>query len=247
MTKKVLIIGDAGVGKSSLRTQYFHKTFSLSYRATIGANFLTKNIVLRPGPERKASDTATGDGRRPGTGQVAAATTTTTTTEDEVVALCIWDTAGQERFNSLSPTFFRGSDCAILLYDVTNAQSLSSLATHYREFLKYCGTRNPVILVVGNKSDAARQVTAEDARALVARELPGAHQNVSTEQNIDCFEVSAKMGTGVEDLFMSVARRLRTREERRELTAFDVGDEGAGTGFGVVDLKKRQHASGCAC
>lgn len=240
MTKKVLIIGDAGVGKSSLRTQYFHKTFSFSYRATIGANFLTKNVILPAIQSPESSDTAIIEaGSTPGQ---------TATTENEVISLCIWDTAGQERFNSLSPTFFRGSDCAILLYDVTNAKSLSNLVTHYKEFLKYCGTRNPIIAVVGNKSDAVKQVTKEDARQLITREFLGEDQNVSMEQSIDCFEVSAKVGTSVEELFLDVARKLRTRDERRELTAFDVGDEESSNQFGVIDLKKkRQHASSCAC
>jgi Ras-related protein Rab-7A len=34
----------------------------------------------------------------------------------------IWDTAGQERFKSLGGAFYRGADCCVLVYDITNAK-----------------------------------------------------------------------------------------------------------------------------
>ena len=41
-------------------------------------------------------------------------------TENGAVILQIWDTAGQERFQSLSSALYRGADCCIIVYDVTN-------------------------------------------------------------------------------------------------------------------------------
>ena len=32
----------------------------------------------------------------------------------------IWDTAGQEKFRSLGGAFYRGADCCVLVYDITN-------------------------------------------------------------------------------------------------------------------------------
>lgn len=32
----------------------------------------------------------------------------------------IWDTAGQEKYRSLASLYYRGVDCAIIVYDVTN-------------------------------------------------------------------------------------------------------------------------------
>eukprot|EP01063_Lacrimia_lanifica_P028879 TRINITY_DN42_c0_g2_i1.p1 TRINITY_DN42_c0_g2~~TRINITY_DN42_c0_g2_i1.p1 ORF type:complete len:217 (+),score=124.04 TRINITY_DN42_c0_g2_i1:59-709(+) len=46
MLLKVLILGDSGVGKSSLMRQYVENKFDMRYRATIGADFLTKEIEL---------------------------------------------------------------------------------------------------------------------------------------------------------------------------------------------------------
>ena len=36
------------------------------------------------------------------------------------VNLQIWDTAGQERYMSLGYAYYRGADCCVLVYDITN-------------------------------------------------------------------------------------------------------------------------------
>merc|ERR1711966_328436 len=43
---KVIILGDSGVGKTSLMNQYVNKKFSTQYKATIGADFLTKEVMV---------------------------------------------------------------------------------------------------------------------------------------------------------------------------------------------------------
>lgn len=43
---KVIILGDSGVGKTSLMNQYVNKKFSNQYKATIGADFLTKEVAV---------------------------------------------------------------------------------------------------------------------------------------------------------------------------------------------------------
>ncbi|KAG2065130.1 ras-domain-containing protein [Suillus decipiens] len=43
-TIKLVVIGASGVGKTSLRGQYISGRFSTSYRATIGADFITKSL-----------------------------------------------------------------------------------------------------------------------------------------------------------------------------------------------------------
>ena len=37
---------DVSVGKTCLMNQYVHKRFSTQYKATIGADFLTKEVVI---------------------------------------------------------------------------------------------------------------------------------------------------------------------------------------------------------
>jgi len=43
---KVIILGDSGVGKTSLMNQYVNKKFTNQYKATIGADFLTKEVTI---------------------------------------------------------------------------------------------------------------------------------------------------------------------------------------------------------
>jgi Ras-related protein Rab-7A len=43
---KVIILGDSGVGKTSLMNQYVNKKFTNQYKATIGADFLTKEVMI---------------------------------------------------------------------------------------------------------------------------------------------------------------------------------------------------------
>ena len=41
---KVILLGDASVGKTSLLNKYIKNEFSLNYKTTIGADFLTKTL-----------------------------------------------------------------------------------------------------------------------------------------------------------------------------------------------------------
>lgn len=43
---KVIILGDSGVGKTSLMNQFVNKKFSNQYKATIGADFLTREVMV---------------------------------------------------------------------------------------------------------------------------------------------------------------------------------------------------------
>jgi Ras-related protein Rab-7A len=43
---KIIILGDSGVGKTSLMNQYVTRRFSKQYKATIGADFLTKDVMI---------------------------------------------------------------------------------------------------------------------------------------------------------------------------------------------------------
>ncbi len=43
---KIIILGDTGVGKTSLMNRFVNQKFSSTYKATIGADFLTKEVVV---------------------------------------------------------------------------------------------------------------------------------------------------------------------------------------------------------
>ena len=42
----MIILGDSGVGKTSLMNQYVNNKFSEQYKATIGADFCTKDVTI---------------------------------------------------------------------------------------------------------------------------------------------------------------------------------------------------------
>jgi Ras-related protein Rab-5C len=44
--------------------------------------------------------------------------------ENTTVKFEIWDTAGQERYKSLAPMYYRNANCAVVVYDITQAVRL---------------------------------------------------------------------------------------------------------------------------
>ncbi|PKI39044.1 hypothetical protein CRG98_040571 [Punica granatum] len=43
---KVIVLGDSGVGKTSLMNQYVYNRFTQQYKATIGADFVTRELQI---------------------------------------------------------------------------------------------------------------------------------------------------------------------------------------------------------
>ncbi|KAG9395029.1 Small GTPase superfamily [Carpediemonas membranifera] len=43
---KIIILGDTGVGKTSLMNRFVNQKFTATYKATIGADFLTKEVTV---------------------------------------------------------------------------------------------------------------------------------------------------------------------------------------------------------
>lgn len=107
--------------------------------------------------------------------------------------LQIWDSAGQEKFRSLIPNYIRGAALVFLVYDVTNKNSFDSLPN----WIKFINNiENTIIVIVGNKIDleSKRVISYEEGKKF------------AEENNMDMFEVSAKEGTGLEDMiYNSVA------------------------------------------
>lgn len=64
----------------------------------------------------------------------------------------IWDTAGQERYKALVPMYYRDANGAVIVYDITDKQSIKE-AHHWVNELKSKGPDDIKIVVVGNKLD----------------------------------------------------------------------------------------------
>nr|CAG4643744.1 EOG090X01NX [Lepidurus arcticus] len=106
--------------------------------------------------------------------------------EDRTVRLQLWDTAGQERFRSLIPSYIRDSTVAVVVYDITNANSFHQTSKWIDDVRTERGS-DVIIMLVGNKTDLAdkRQVPTEEGERK-AREL-----------NVMFIETSAKAGYNV--------------------------------------------------
>lgn len=113
----------------------------------------------------------------------------------------IWDTAGQERYHSLAPMYYRGAMAAIVVYDITSADSFTRAKAWVRE-LQRQGNPNMIIALAANKADL------EEQRAVSTEE----GQAYATENGLHFVETSAKTAANVSELFMDIARKLPKAE-----------------------------------
>ncbi|XP_021233325.1 ras-related protein Rab-18-B-like isoform X1 [Numida meleagris] len=73
--------------------------------------------------------------------------------DGHVVQLAIWDTVGQERFRSLNPSYYRGTQGIVLVYDVTRKDTFTGLESWLNELEIYTTESDTVKMLVGNKTD----------------------------------------------------------------------------------------------
>jgi Ras-related protein Rab-5C len=111
------------------------------------------------------------------------------------IALQIWDTAGQEKYRALTPMYYRRANVAILVFDLTRAESFESLSSWLGD-LSNQHEGEIKLFLAGNKLDLAkeREVSLEDAQKFV-----------QSHGIVGYFETSAKTGEGIAQLFTSVA------------------------------------------
>ena len=75
--------------------------------------------------------------------------------------LCIWDTAGQERFASLAAFYYRGTQAALVVFDVSKKQTFERAKAWINE-LNASAPANVIISLVGNKSDLSQREIMTD-------------------------------------------------------------------------------------
>lgn len=97
LSKKVCLLGDFAVGKTSLVRRFVYNMFDDKYLSTLGVKVSRKNVVL---PLRD---------------QVVDLT------------LMLWDLAGSEEFNDLRASYLRGAAGGLLVCDMTRPDTLASL------------------------------------------------------------------------------------------------------------------------
>ena len=122
--------------------------------------------------------------------------------EDKVSAQ-IWDTAGQEKYNALTSSYYKGAKGAIVVYDITQESTFLKVEQFVKD-LREKSDKNVYMILVGNKIDLEenRKVSKEEGKILADKLKMG------------FFEVSAKNGTGIEDLFKNLIDNVYEKNNR---------------------------------
>ena len=158
---KVVVVGDAGVGKSSLLRSWSGEPWQDGMKSTVGVDFIVDTLDV----------------------------------EGKVVKLQMWDTAGQEKFRALRSSYYRGTHCALVVFDLTVQSSFAGVK-RWADEVAAAVPEETVFVLIGNKSDlpSARVVSTSDAEAR-ATSLGFSHY----------FEVSARTSSNVSKAFEALA------------------------------------------
>ncbi|MFW9878680.1 MAG: Rab family GTPase [Candidatus Thorarchaeota archaeon] len=109
------------------------------------------------------------------------------------VRLLLWDIGGQPQFHKLRTIYFKGSNAALGVFDVTSSQTLLKIPGWVSSIKKTVKKTIPMLLL-GNKIDLEREVDQEEAMDLAKR------------LNCEYMETSAKTGINVESAFEKIAK-----------------------------------------
>ncbi|KAK2173874.1 hypothetical protein NP493_843g00019 [Ridgeia piscesae] len=151
------------------------------------------------------------------------------------VNLAIWDTAGQERFHALGPIYYRDSNGAILVYDITDEDSFQKVKSWVKELRKMLGS-DIALCIAGNKIDLEkdRHVPAEEAESY-AKSVGAKH-----------FHTSAKLDKGIEELFLDLSKRMLEKAGEVEQKANGTNrSTSARRNVVIVDDEPEQKSRGC--
>lgn len=132
--------------------------------------------------------------------QASFVTKKVTLPDERRAQLNIWDTAGQERFHALGPIYYRGSDGALLVYDITDQDSFRKVKSWVRELKQMRGSEIELV-IVGNKTDLEEQRTVSYETAMRYAQTVGAQY----------VETSAKENESVTEVFELLTQMMVAR------------------------------------
>ena len=127
VTKKVCLIGDFGVGKTSLVRRFVDRQFSDQYLTTVGVKISRKQLVVpvNEGIEKK-------------------------------IQLVIWDIEGHTKFKSIAQSYLLGASGAIIVADLKRPETIDHITDHLELFASVNSDKAKVIVAL-NKSDLIDQ------------------------------------------------------------------------------------------
>jgi len=164
---KIIIIGDPGVGKTSLINRYVEEKFEAEYKATIGTNILKKELLIDDGKDKK------------------------------IVDLTLWDIAGQEKWRHYRHIYYRGSQGCFVVYDVTRPITFKNVEEVWvRDLFNYLESRDLPMILISNKNDLNEVKRVSENEGLECTRKIGALSFVQTsaktgENVLKAFETMA--------------------------------------------------------
>ncbi|TET58616.1 MAG: GTP-binding protein [Promethearchaeota archaeon] len=109
------------------------------------------------------------------------------------IRLLLWDIGGQPQFHKLRTIYFKGSNAALGVFDLSSSQTLLKIPGWISSIKKTVKKTIPMVLI-GNKADLEREVDRLEAEDLAKR------------LNCEYMETSAKTGENVELVFEKIAK-----------------------------------------
>ncbi|GAB4306181.1 MAG: Rab family GTPase [Promethearchaeota archaeon] len=182
---KVCLMGDQGVGKTSILFRYLHDVFYGDYQITLGMDFAVKEFALcslRPCEE------------------VDLPAEQVDRYNDSTVRLYIWDLGGQQQFAPLRSHYLAGAHATIIVYDVSETTTLKNLGRWIEQHERCLGDK-PYI-VVGNKTDLLNNDVVDDVLRKQGEMVSKGHSPAAV------YFTSAKTGHHVKNLFEHVMSEI---------------------------------------
>ena len=155
--RKILLLGDGAVGKTSLVRRFVVDKFSDDYITTIGTKVTKKDLRIEsPG---KATD----------------------------LTFMIWDVLGQKGYKGIQESSFQGAKGALLMYDVTRPETAQSLQNYWIPHLIAVTNAIPIVLVGNKVDLASSRREAQEALDELKEVLgvDGFLSSAKTGQNVE--------------------------------------------------------------
>ena len=138
--RKVLMLGDGAVGKTSLIHKYVMDKFDDKYITTIGTKVTKKVLELEHDNERVD------------------------------LTLMIWDILGQKGYTTIQSASYKGGEGALLVCDLTRKETLDSLEEYWIPEINKVKANIPMIFVGNKVDLVdQRQITNEELEALAVK------------------------------------------------------------------------------
>lgn len=121
---------------------------------------------------------------------------------DNTFPVNFWDTAGQEAYRSLIKIYFRDSDIAIIVFDISSRQSFEQIQSWVDMIKENTYGKYPAGILVANKCDLEDHEVPDEEIAALAKQY-----------GISWFKVSASKQIHIDLLSLQIGEILSQREK----------------------------------